>query len=333
MYSVGKAISCTVVSVTSLLAWVGTTRTVFADGATRDLPEHYTPGVTFAVSILVEPTPGTLAWVAEDSPPEGWTEIDTVNDAGTYDSQNHKVKWGLFFDDQPRTLTYEITPPGDATGEHCFDGNVFFDGYGHPIGGDRCVLPEGVCPAEVTISAASPPDGTVDARQPHEPAADLPRQGVGSSTELIAIVLDPPVSGAEGCFELCETMPDPLLGANSIATVTHTGDGTYEIVLDHVITAGAVTTIEYTGDGSYVAYVAHSANVNADGVSNADDVLALIDILDGAASPPWEAHSTDANHGGMATAADVLRVIDLLNGAAQYDSWLGTQLPGNTSCP
>ena len=330
MYSTCKMIARNLTQVVvSLFAWTGIVMPAFAGGATRDLPANYSPGVTFPVSITVEPPPGPFGQVIEETPPTGWT-AGNVSDGGVYAPP--WVKW-VFFDGVPRTLTYDVTPPSDASGEQCFGGIVVFDGFGQGIEGDECVPPEDICPADASIGGASPPDGTVDARQPYEAAAALPRQGIGSATEVIVIVLDPPVSGAEGCFELCETMQDPLLGANSIAGVTHTGDGTYEILLDHVIAAGAVTTIEYTGDGSYVAYVAHPANVNADGVSSADDVLALIDILDGAASPPWGSHSTDTDHGGVATAADILRVIDLLNGAAEYNPWLGTQLPGNTSCP
>ena len=143
MYSPFKTTNRSTIVLAGVFAWSGMALPGFADGATRDLPDSYTAGVAFTVSISVEPTPGTLAWVAEDSPPEGWTEIDNVNDGGLYDSGNHKVKWGLFLDDQPRTLTYDITPPGDATGGQCFEGGVFFDGYPAVIGGDQCIRGSG----------------------------------------------------------------------------------------------------------------------------------------------------------------------------------------------
>jgi hypothetical protein len=191
------------------------------------------------------------------------------------------------------------------------------------------------CP-DAQIILAEPLDGTVDARQPHEYNASLPRQGIGSPgppAEPITIHLDPPVSGAEDCFVLCETAADSLLGPNSISTVTEVGSGVYSIVLDHAITAGAVTTIEYMAGGGFVEYTSHPANVDSDSASSAVDILAIIDILNGAAASPWGIYSEDIDHSGLGTPADILRVIDLLNGADEFDIWLGVTRPENTSCP
>ena len=112
-------------------------------------------------------------------------------------------------------------------------------------------------------------------------------------SEPIRILLDPPVSGAEHCFELCETRVDPVAGPNGIATVTDLGGGKYEIVLFHAITAGGVTTIEYTGDGSYVAFTSHPANVNADTMAAPPDILKVVDYINGAAISPWGVYSED----------------------------------------
>jgi hypothetical protein len=195
------------------------------------------------------------------------------------------------------------------------------------------------CP-EATIRAAEPRNGTIDARQPNIPGSDLPRQGIGSpgmagsDFEPIRILLDPPVTGAVTCFELCETKVDPLLGPNAIRHVTDVGGGWYEIVLERAITAGGVTTIEYTGDGSYVSYIFHPANVDGDSASAPADILRIIDYINGVATSPWGIYSEDIDRSHLLGPPDILRVIDLLNGAGVYDPWLNTRLPENPGvCP
>ena len=117
---------------------LGAPLSVLADGATRDLPDYYCRAVTLTVTIAVEAEPGTVVVVLEDSPPTGWTAISNISDDGEYDALHHEVRW-LFFDDLSRTLAYDVTPPGDATGGQCFEGGVSFDG--NPVestGGDQC---------------------------------------------------------------------------------------------------------------------------------------------------------------------------------------------------
>ncbi len=187
------------------------------------------------------------------------------------------------------------------------------------------------CNPCIGIDQADPPSGTVDARQPHELYDDAARLGIGSADEPITITLGE--GGLESCFTVCETAADPLLGANAISSVVDLGGGTYEITLDHAITAGAVTTIQYGGDGSFIAYVSHPANADADGAAAPADVLAIIDMLNGVASPQHGIYSQDMDHDGEFAPADILRTIDLLNGAGEFVPWYNTLLPDNTSCP
>lgn len=186
------------------------------------------------------------------------------------------------------------------------------------------------CPT-ATILSSDPPDATVDARQPHAPFAELPRMGIGSIDEPILIDLG--VAGAESCFQLCETAVDPLQVANGIDTVVDLGTGLYEITLFRAITAGAATTIQYTGDASYMTFFSHPGNANADAVAGPSDILAVIDGLNGVATPPHGLYSSDIDHSGVAGPEDILRVIDLLNGAGMLDAWLDSPIPTNTTCP
>lgn len=189
------------------------------------------------------------------------------------------------------------------------------------------------CPANLTIVGSTPVDGVVDARQPNDPSADLPRQGIGSATEPVTIDLGAGGAGNANCFALCETASDPLLGPNSITSVTDNGDGTYSLTLDHAITAGAVTTIQYTGDGSFVSFIAHPSNTNGDTAASPVDVLEIINNLNNVTPPVYPTYSEDIDHTGAFNPADLLRTIDLLNGAGVFQVWNGTLRPTNLTCP
>lgn len=129
----------------SLSVWLGAWVPVLADGATRDLPDLYCSGVVLTVSITTDAPPGTVVVILEDHPPDGWTDVGNISDEGSYDAENHAVKWGPWFENFSRTVTYEVTPPGGATGAQCFDGDVSFDGNPwESIGGDQC-LPAPYC--------------------------------------------------------------------------------------------------------------------------------------------------------------------------------------------
>lgn len=194
---------------------------------------------------------------------------------------------------------------------------------------------------DATITDADPPSGTLDARQPHPPNTKLPRQGIGAQSgtdvapEPITLSILPRVGGAEGCFRLCETVVDPLLGPNAISpgSVSYLGDGVYRLFLHHPITAGGVTTISYLGDGSFVQYLSHPANVNGDSSAAPADILDLIDDLNDVLVPPLTAYRCDLDRSNLCAPADILTLIDLLNGASEWDPWNGSQRPVNTQCP
>ncbi len=193
------------------------------------------------------------------------------------------------------------------------------------------------CPA-ATIGSATPPSGTVDARQPHPMNLLTARQGIGApasasvTAEPIDIQLDPPVDGAEGCFSLCETATDPL-GSNGINSVVPMGSGVYRITLNRGISMGAITTIQYVGDGSFVQYTSHPANANSDSAANPSDVIVLIDHLNGVRVPPLTRYQCDFDHSGVCGPPDIITLIDLLNGAGGFDPWNGTVKPTNLTCP
>jgi hypothetical protein len=74
--------------------------------------------------------------------------------------------------------------------------------------------------------------------------------------------------------------------------------------------------------------------VNADSAASAQDIIALIDILNEVDDAAFGLYSADVDHSEEARPADILRVIDLLNGADLFaQPWVNTSLPVNDSCP
>lgn len=114
------------------------TATITLEGdnsTTRTLPEHYIPSWSLQVMITVTPKGLIKNYIVEDIPPTGWI-VTNINENGIWDSVNHKVKWGPFYDNNNRTLIYQVTPPINESGTKVFAGRAIFDGIEMPIGGD-----------------------------------------------------------------------------------------------------------------------------------------------------------------------------------------------------
>ena len=105
---------------------------------TRTLPDKYTPMVPQDITITINPDTGVVVYAIEDIPPAGWLVSD-INEGGSWDDINKKVKWGPFFDNTPRTLTYKATPPAGESGSKTFTGTASFDGSNLPITGETTI--------------------------------------------------------------------------------------------------------------------------------------------------------------------------------------------------
>ncbi len=126
--------------------------------ASRQLPRAYSPSSKFTVTITATPLASVSVYAVEDVVPAGWT-VGVINNSGTFDGQNGKVKFGPFFDATVRTLTYELTPPANATGIQTFAGVASANGVDTAVGGtatlDRAIrIPADNNPADdrITIS-------------------------------------------------------------------------------------------------------------------------------------------------------------------------------------
>jgi outer membrane protein assembly factor BamB len=101
----------------------------------RLLPPNYSPGRTLVVELEANPPRGTGAYELEDQPPNGWT-VGFISDNGLFDSSNMRVKFGPFFDDTPRIVTYQLTPPLNLAGDVEFSGWSSADDWNNAVGGD-----------------------------------------------------------------------------------------------------------------------------------------------------------------------------------------------------
>jgi phosphodiesterase/alkaline phosphatase D-like protein len=101
------------------------------------VPTEYTPAEDVSVSLDVAPESSTQVYAVEDEPPAGWTvDSGSINENGVWDPINKKVKWGLFYDNNERTLSYNLTAAADACGTNTFSGVISCDGVDTPFEDD-----------------------------------------------------------------------------------------------------------------------------------------------------------------------------------------------------
>ncbi|MGE3311884.1 MAG: hypothetical protein AB7O66_18105, partial [Limisphaerales bacterium] len=119
----------------------------------RSGPVQFQPAQTTPIRIRISPAPQTRSYAVEETPPSGWI-IRNVSHGGRIDRIHNKIKWGPFYDTDPRDLSYELTPlPGDSSSA-VFSGLGSFDGSSLTLAGIQQILPPGAAvpppPAPVT---------------------------------------------------------------------------------------------------------------------------------------------------------------------------------------
>ncbi len=102
------------------------------------MPARFLPGQAFSLTNRAAPAANVTVYAVEDQVPPGWA-VGALSGGGTFDAGKRKLKWGPFFDAQPRVLTCRITPPADARGAFPFAGTGSFDGVPVPITGNRLI--------------------------------------------------------------------------------------------------------------------------------------------------------------------------------------------------
>src|SRR5205814_1145692 len=154
-------------------------------------------GVPITVTITATPASSVLNYALEDQPPEGWTVLtNSISYGGAYDVSRGKVKWGPFFENTPRTNSYQVTPPLDAGVVARFVGGAAFDGQTADFG-----------PREIVRNGNPPPRFSSVRVLPGGVELTVQGGGVGvftiqSSTDLIgwSLVETLPTAGAPVVF-------------------------------------------------------------------------------------------------------------------------------------
>jgi hypothetical protein len=253
-----------------------------------------------------------------------------VGDPSTYETACATLEEIACNDDRPGCgagYTSELCVTGLVPGETYY---IQFASRNRDAGGAHQLDIESPCtlsprpnclPGEVVF--LDPPNGLVDARlHAYIDLDDVER--------IRTILVAGPESAADtACWSVCETANDAWKGPNSITDIVDHGDGTYTIHLDHALWPGTVTGVTYidkydvktTGE-----FISHPGNVNADGRAGPEDILYLIDVMNGVRTAPWGLYSTDCDHSGAPGPPDILCIIDLLQYRG-WGGWNGTPLP------
>ncbi len=131
------------------------TTTSTPNRVTRSGPANFTPAQPATVRIHVSPSTSTLSFAVEETPPQGWI-LRNVSHGGRIDRVHQKIKWGPFYDAEPRDLSYEVTPLPGTSSPSTFSGVGSFNGTSTPSDGLLQMLPPGVVPPPALVSVATP---------------------------------------------------------------------------------------------------------------------------------------------------------------------------------
>jgi hypothetical protein len=130
---------------------------------------------------------------------------------------------------------------------------------------------------------------------------------------------------------LCVNGPNGYV--NAIADIIPVGDR-YLIDTQFPLPPASCAVLSYTdlnGAAQKFSYYVHPSNANGDGFANANDVGAMIGYLSGVI-PPYGSFSTDTDRSGLLTPNDIITLIDILNGAGPISPWNNTPRPDCSAC-
>lgn len=129
--------------------------------ATRYLPPSYTPNVPLTVTLEARFNPGDCGGAVEDYVPFGW-RVSNIRGPGSgiWNSNIGRVVWAPIYGPlcgglSGATLTYDLTPPPNATGSYLITGEISVDGYVSNTIGNSSLYPRPVLLGVSRSSAGS----------------------------------------------------------------------------------------------------------------------------------------------------------------------------------
>jgi hypothetical protein len=179
------------------------------------------------------------------------------------------------------------------------------------------------CPSGL-VEFIDPPNSVVDARAPYS------EDTVGIDTFYVS----GPAGATADCWSVCES-PPPQVTPTEILGVDEVSPGQYQIRLTSPMRSGMATKILYARGQPHEAtgyFYRHPGNVDGNAVTNAMDIVALVDGINQVRPLKWGGYSGDLNDSGVINAGDIITLVDLLNGNG-FVPWYGTTLPEPGDCP
>jgi len=171
------------------------------------------------------------------------------------------------------------------------------------------------------VLSSSPPRGAIDARKPTD------RDGGNSYGWQSADLTMTVYASLQTPADFLVTQQGGIVVAPPVTGVAAADDRHLTVTLETIIETRAWTTITHINSGTSVRLGYLPGNVNADLVSNAADVTAIVDVLSSVLPTTKPIWSMDIDRSEAVTPADVLEVVDLLNGADAYLPYLNAALP------
>jgi hypothetical protein len=236
----------------------------------RTLPGSYTPQVGVAVSIAVSPDPAMQTCAVQDAPPNNWT-VGNISDNGSWDATNGMVKWGPFFGNTARTLTYMATPPAGESGIKAFSGTASFDGADVAISGAQTIVSSGT--QTYTITASSGANGSLSPSGPVTVSAGSSQTfnlAPNAGYQVADVLVDGASVGSVASYTFSNVAADHSIVASFVAsagqsTCTRTLPATYQPA------QGVAVSIQVTPAGSVQSYAVQDTPPASWTVSNISD--------------------------------------------------------------
>jgi len=125
---------------------------ITATNAFRAMTNLYTVNVPFTVTLTITPATSVSVYAAEERILPGLT-VTNLSTSGVFDPINKKIKWGPFFDNSSRTLSYQVIAPPTAPATLGFAGAVSFDGVATAIAGVQRTRSGAIVPPQLQPSA------------------------------------------------------------------------------------------------------------------------------------------------------------------------------------
>ena len=176
----------------------------------------------------------------------------------------------------------------------------------------------------VAVAGSVPQTGAIDARQPWYYSGGGPEEwDYFGWSEVELVVVGEASSLTVDDFEVAHTgVTDPpeVVGV----TVAPSGDSVI-VELSGRIEPLEWTTITHSLSGTNVRLGYLPGDVDGSWQSNVNDVLALIDHINGETQRPI--YQTDIDRNDVTDSNDVLRLLELLNGDDPFPVFLGAELP------